>query len=75
MKPAKTRRAEVSSDSEDDVEEQVLQLEAQVLESRKHYNNIPKLLSLAQGDHGQLTSDSTLPAVALCSKYQFTDVI
>jgi U3 small nucleolar RNA-associated protein 19 len=68
-KPSKTRRAEESgSDEEPSLEEQVLELEAQVLESRKHYNNIPKLLSLASED-GKITSETVFPAVALCRIY------
>jgi U3 small nucleolar RNA-associated protein 19 len=62
-KSSKVRRAE--SNDEVSIQEEVLELEAQVLESRKHYNNIPKLLSLAKvGD--LVTSDTILPAVALC---------
>jgi U3 small nucleolar RNA-associated protein 19 len=65
--PSKIQRAE-SSDDEHSLEEEVLELEAQVLESRKHYNNIPKLLSLAQAG-STIRSETILPAVALCRIY------
>jgi len=66
-KPSKTKRVE-STDDIQSLEEETLALEAQVLESRKHYNNIPKLLSRAN-DGGVVTNRTILPAVALCRIY------
>ena len=67
-KPSKVGKAESSSDDEEqNLEDEILELEAQVLESRKHYNNIPKLLLLARQRQGTfITTDTTLPAIALC---------
>jgi U3 small nucleolar RNA-associated protein 19 len=49
----------------DDQEEQILQLEAQVLESRKYYNNIVTLLSIAKND----SDTSVLARIAICRIY------
>jgi U3 small nucleolar RNA-associated protein 19 len=54
-----------SPDDGQDQEEQILQLEAQVLESRKHYNNIVTLLSMAKND----SDTSVLARVAICRIY------
>jgi U3 small nucleolar RNA-associated protein 19 len=59
----KTSKAS-SSDGEDQ-EEQVLKLEAQIIESRKHYNNIVTLLSIAKND----SDISVLARVAICRIY------
>jgi U3 small nucleolar RNA-associated protein 19 len=48
-----------------DQEEQILQLEAQVLESRKYYNNIVTLLSIAKND----SDTSILARIAICRIY------
>ncbi|KAH7087168.1 CBF/Mak21 family-domain-containing protein [Paraphoma chrysanthemicola] len=61
---SKTRRTSLSDDGIDPQAE-VLQLEAQIVESRKHYNNIATLLQLAR----QPEADNEAPilaAVALC---------
>ena len=49
----------------EDQEEQIIQLEAQVLQSRKHYNNIVTLLSLAKNE----SDTSVLARVAICRIY------
>lgn len=59
------KTAKVTSNDGDDQEEQILQLEAQVLESRKHYNNIVTLLSFAKND----SDTSVLARVAICRIY------
>lgn len=59
---SKKRQKSPASDA-DDVQAHVLQLEAQILESRRHYNNIATLLQLAkQSQHDA----PVLAAVALC---------
>jgi U3 small nucleolar RNA-associated protein 19 len=61
-KPVKRAKSETpeSSDDEDDIQEQVLALEAEILESKKHYNNIPKLIKILE------TEDAVIAAIALC---------
>ncbi len=61
-KSVKRAKAEGSSNEEEeqDAQAQILELENKILESKKHYNNIPKLLKLLE------TEDAILAAVALC---------
>ncbi|KAF9699371.1 hypothetical protein EKO04_002497 [Ascochyta lentis] len=72
--PAKAERREAKSkkrqkspthDNDHDVQAEILQLEAQILESRRHYNNIAILLQRcnASDDHDDAP---VLAAVALC---------
>ncbi|KAH6638145.1 CBF/Mak21 family-domain-containing protein [Boeremia exigua] len=60
----KRQKSPASAASDDgDVQAEILQLEAQILESRRHYNNIATLLQLAK----QPADDApVLAAVALC---------
>lgn len=60
-KSVKRAKAAESSDEEEqqDAQAQILELEAKILESKKHYNNIPKLIKLFD------TEDAILAAVAL----------
>lgn len=60
----KTRRTEKSAPCSTGVEEEVLLLESQILESRRHYNKITTLLSYCH-DHVQ-EKRSITAAVALC---------
>lgn len=66
-KPQKRARSADSSsddDADDSAQADVLLLEAEILESKKHYNNITKLLDLASEDiHNE---EALLPTVALC---------
>jgi U3 small nucleolar RNA-associated protein 19 len=58
-------RRETSSEEGDDVQGDILRLEAELLESRKHYNNIATLLHFCKV--GSAESDTAiLAAVALC---------
>lgn len=60
----KTRKTEKSLSASADVEDEILLLESQILESRRHYNKIATLLSYCQDHiHGQR---SITAAVALC---------
>jgi U3 small nucleolar RNA-associated protein 19 len=59
-KPSKAQNEETESQ-----ESQILQLEAQVLESRKHYNNIVTLISIAKEN----IEASLLASVSLCRVY------
>jgi U3 small nucleolar RNA-associated protein 19 len=61
---SKSRRKSPSDDGED-VQSEVLQLEAQILESRRHYNNIATLLQLAKQPDAE-HEGPILAAVALC---------
>lgn len=61
---SKSRRKSPSDDGED-VQTQIIQLEAQILESRRHYNNIASLLQLAKQPEAE-NEGSILAAVALC---------
>ncbi|CAI6286308.1 unnamed protein product [Periconia digitata] len=56
---------ESDDDGSDDPQTEVLRLEAEVLESRKNYNNIAKLLQLAKDDDSE-DEIAILAAVALC---------
>ncbi|OBT92810.1 hypothetical protein VE01_09060 [Pseudogymnoascus verrucosus] len=58
-KPAKRAKSE-SSDDEDDTQAQILLLESEILESKKNYNNIPKLIKLLESE------DAIIASVALC---------
>ncbi|KAK6841321.1 nucleolar complex protein [Apiospora arundinis] len=62
-KPKKRARSASVSDDGDDAQAQCLQLEAEILESKKHYNNITKLLELARNKDGEAPLVAT---VALC---------
>lgn len=65
--PKKRARSESSEDEdeEQDPQAEILLLETAVLESRKHYNNIPTLISIAR-DIDQDEEKSLLAVVALC---------
>jgi U3 small nucleolar RNA-associated protein 19 len=61
----KTKAPRASSEEGDDPQTEITRLETQVLESRKHYNNIATLLQLSKDpDHENETS--ILAAVASC---------
>ena len=63
---AKTKPAPKSStESTESRQEEILALEGSILESRKNYNNIAKLLSIA-GARKENEEIATLAAVALC---------
>ncbi|KAL5596940.1 hypothetical protein BROUX41_006385 [Berkeleyomyces rouxiae] len=61
----KKRRRSIGNDDETDVEAQILELEAQILESKKNYNNLTKLFDYIEGylDNAKF---SMLAAVACC---------
>lgn len=61
---SKTRRKSPGEDGED-IQAEIVQLEAQILESRKHYNNIATLLQLAKQPETE-NEAPILAAVALC---------
>lgn len=61
---SKSRRKSLS-DHSNDVESEIALLEAQILESRKHYNNIATLLQLGK-QTGSENEAPILAAVALC---------
>jgi U3 small nucleolar RNA-associated protein 19 len=61
---SKSRRKSLSEDG-DDPQAEILQLEAQILESRKHYNNIATLLKLARQPDAE-NEAPILAVVALC---------
>ncbi|KAF1946233.1 nucleolar complex protein 4 [Clathrospora elynae] len=67
---SKSRRKSPSEDGDDgddgnDVQAHIVQLEAQILESRRHYNNIATLLKLANQPEAE-NEGPILAAVALC---------
>jgi U3 small nucleolar RNA-associated protein 19 len=62
--PSSKRRA-VAEDDSADVMAGVLQLEEQISESRKHYNNIAKLISMLNVDENA-TNPNLAIAVSLC---------
>lgn len=64
---SKSRRKSPSEDGNDaeDVQSEILRLEAQILESRKHYNNIAALLQRARQSDAE-NEGPILAAVALC---------
>ncbi|KAF5849622.1 hypothetical protein GGP41_005065 [Bipolaris sorokiniana] len=61
---SKSRRKSSSEDG-DDLQSEIVQLEAQILESRKHYNNIATLLQRAKQSDAK-NEGPILAAVALC---------
>ncbi|KAH7399405.1 nucleolar complex protein 4 [Pyrenochaeta sp. MPI-SDFR-AT-0127] len=61
---SKSRRKSPSEDG-DDIQSHIVQLEAQILESRRHYNNIATLLQLAKQPEVE-NEAPILAAVALC---------
>jgi U3 small nucleolar RNA-associated protein 19 len=61
----KTKAPRASSEDSDDPQNDIALLEAQVLESRKHYNNIATLLQLARNADNK-DETSILAAVASC---------
>lgn len=61
---AKSRRKPPSDDGED-LQSRIVQLEAQIRESRRHYNNIATLLQLAKQPEDE-EEGAILAAVALC---------
>jgi U3 small nucleolar RNA-associated protein 19 len=60
----KSRRQSHSEEAEDP-QATILQLEAQIVESRRHYNNIASLLQLVK-QHDTQNETAVLAAVALC---------
>lgn len=63
---SKNRRKSPSDDDHaEDIQSRILQLETQILESRRHYNNIATLLQLASQPEAA-EEGSILAAVALC---------
>ncbi|KAL4925485.1 ribosome biosynthesis protein NOC4 [Aspergillus undulatus] len=62
--PSSKRRAVAENDSADSMVE-IQQLEEQISESRKHYNNIATLISMLSGD-GSLVNPNLAAAVSLC---------
>ncbi|KAF2442037.1 CBF-domain-containing protein [Karstenula rhodostoma CBS 690.94] len=58
-------RPQPSSDEDEDPQEEILRLETQITESRKHYNNIATLLKLSKAPEPD-SEASVLAAVALC---------
>lgn len=66
-KPQKRARSDNGSsddDADDSAQAEVLLLEAEILESKKHYNNITKLLDLAR--EAIQDEEALFPTVALC---------
>jgi U3 small nucleolar RNA-associated protein 19 len=64
-RPKSKKTSNVQSEGTDSQEAHVLQLEAQILESRKHYNNIVTLISIAK----EQSDVSLLASVSLCRVY------
>jgi U3 small nucleolar RNA-associated protein 19 len=64
-RPKSKKTSKLRSEESDDQESKILLLEAQILESRKHYNNIVALISIAK-EH---TDASLLACVSLCRVY------
>ena len=62
---SKKRAIERDSIGEDEVQSEILLLEESILESRKNYNNISKLLEYAQ-ESGAESQKDIVAAVALC---------
>ncbi len=58
-------RAKPPSDDGDDAPSEIIRLETQILESRRHYNNIATLLKTARQSTGE-NEEPILAAVALC---------
>lgn len=62
--PKKRAKSESSSDDDEDSHADILLLETEILESKKNYNNISKLLEIASQEHeGDV---STVAIVSLC---------
>lgn len=61
----KMRRKASTSDDDDDPQSQILRLETQILESRRHFNNIAVLLQKAKSRDPK-DEAAVLSAVALC---------
>jgi U3 small nucleolar RNA-associated protein 19 len=57
-----------SPEPTEDREARIVELEAQIIESRRHYNNIAALLSIARSE-GKDAEASFLAVVALCRVY------
>lgn len=72
--PAKKRSRSTSSDDYDsdsdgdvaDAHSRIVQLEKEILESRRHYNNITTLISLAQEGDAEDAEVAVVAAVSLC---------
>jgi len=64
-RPKSKKTSKIRSEETESQEAQILQLEAQILESRKHYNNIVTLISIATEN----TEASLLASVSLCRVY------
>ena len=62
---ASSKRRASAARQDDDAQTEVLRLEAEVIESRKHYNNIATLLQKAK-DESSESEAAILAAVALC---------
>jgi len=58
------KRRDSDSDNGDDQKDEILLLESQILESRKHYKNIERLLKIFKD--GKSGEAAILPAVVLC---------
>ena len=58
------KRRDSSSDDGDDQKDEILLLESQILESRKHYKNIERLIRIHKDDKNAETA--ILAAVSLC---------
>src|SRR5690242_17091177 len=63
--PSSKRRA-VASDQSKNEQARIEELEAQISESRKYYNNIATLISMLNGDDSSEQSTNLAVAVALC---------
>ena len=61
----KSKRQSPSEDTHDDPQAAILKLEAQIVESRRHYNNIAILLETAKQEKSE-DDVVILAAVALC---------
>lgn len=67
-RPIKRARSESDSemeDSDDDGQSEILLLEAKIFESKKNYNNIPKLIQILRREIGN-QGDEVVAAIALC---------
>lgn len=65
-KPVKRARSESPDDSEgEDGQAQILLLETEIFESKKHYNNIATLVNIL-GTQSEETDNSVLAAISLC---------
>lgn len=62
---SKSRQQASSDEDGDDAQSDILRLEAEVLESRKHYNNIATLLQLSKDESAE-SEITILASVALC---------